>query len=94
MNLLGVEATITPLSAVDQNCTSLSASKAQNQDTIKKVLADVYHVESAVYWAAGVDLEAGLKVNWYHFSSVEVTYNLPTACLNYDKAGKIYTPVV
>lgn len=58
LDLPKLEANISRVSNVDENCTALSTSQSQDKAIAQKVLTDVYLIEPLVDWQIGVDGEA------------------------------------
>ena len=57
LDLPGLEANVTHLTNVDENCVSLANSQSQDKDTLQAVLTDVYEIAPTVFWGVGFDGE-------------------------------------
>ena len=57
LDLPGLEANVTHLTNVDENCTSLASSQSKDKDTAQAVLTDVYEIAPSVFWGVGLDGE-------------------------------------
>lgn len=58
LDLPGLEANVTHLSDVDENCASLASSQSRDKAVAQQVLTDVYEIAPSVFWGVGFDGEA------------------------------------
>ena len=61
LDLPGLEANVTHLTDVDENCVSVANSQSLDKNTSQAVLTDVYEITPTVFWGVGFDGTANVS---------------------------------
>ena len=85
LDLPRLEANVTHLTNVDENCVSLANSQSKNKDTLQAVLTDVYEIAPTVFWGVGFDGRAHVSGPSTSFWPNGVVISRP--CTNFKTAG-------